>query len=330
MTHHPHTTDSRRVYATMVLSDDEDEHIYAKYLRSPCNPSGTIALAMRQRQYGQEENNSMLTFSSRVAEAIDAKNSLLCVGLDPDTQRIPAHLRAHPDAVYRFCYDIIAATHDLVAAFKPNIAFFEALGAGGVEVLARVMALSPSTLWILDAKRGDIGNTAAAYATAAFDYLKADAITLNPYLGGDSLEPFLSRAERGSFLLCRTSNPGSTDLQELVLADGRPLYMAVAQLAQQQWNSNSNVGLVVGATQPAALIDVRATCPDLPILLPGVGAQGGDLATAVNAGVDRHGRGLLVNVSRSVLYAANDHSFADAARTEALRTRDAINAARRA
>ena len=132
----------------------------------------------------------MVTFSSRVADAIDSKNSLLCVGLDPDVQRIPAHLHAHPDTIYRFCHEIIAATHDLVAAFKPNIAFFEALGAGGVEILARVMELSPSSLWILDAKRGDIGNTAAAYATAAFDYLKADAITLNPYLGGDSLEPF--------------------------------------------------------------------------------------------------------------------------------------------
>ena len=272
----------------------------------------------------------MVTFSSRVADAIDSKNSLLCVGLDPDVQRIPAHMHAHPDTIYRFCHEIIAATHDLVAAFKPNIAFFEALGAGGVEILARVMELSPSSLWILDAKRGDIGNTATAYATAAFDYLKADAITLNPYLGGDSLEPFLARAERGSFLLCRTSNPGSTDLQELLLADGRPLYMAVAQLAQQHWNSNSNVGLVVGATQPAALIDVRAACPDLPILLPGVGAQGGDLTTAVCAGVDRHGRGLLVTVSRSVLYAAKDHTFAHAARAEALRTRDAINAARSA
>ncbi|MFM2310475.1 MAG: hypothetical protein RLY87_2597, partial [Chloroflexota bacterium] len=180
-----------------------------------------------------------------------------------------------------------------------------------------------------DAKRGDIGNTAAAYASAAFDYLKADAITLNPYLGGDSLEPFLQKPERGSFLLCRTSNPGSTDLQELVLADGRPLYLAVAQLAQNQWNGNDNVGLVVGATQPEALATVRAHCPDLPILLPGVGAQGGDLQTAVAAGSDRHGRGLLVNVSRSVLYAATDHTFAHAARAEALRMRDAINAVRK-
>lgn len=270
----------------------------------------------------------MTTFNQRLAAAIDTKNSLLCVGLDPDVTRLPAHLRDQPDAVYRFCHEIIAATHDLVAAFKPNIAFFEALGTGGIEVLARVMALSPSTLWILDAKRGDIGNTAAAYATAAFDHLHADAITLNPYLGGDSLEPFVSRADRGSFLLCRTSNPGSKDLQELVLADGRPLYVAVAQTAQAQWNGNQNVGLVVGATQPAALVEVRAACPDMPILLPGVGAQGGDLATAVHAGVDRHKRGLLVNVSRSVLFAASDHSFANAARAEAQRTRDAINAVR--
>ena len=138
----------------------------------------------------------------------------------------------------------------------------------------------------------------------------------------------MTRSDRGSFLLCRTSNPGSKDLQELVLADGRPLYQAVAQTAQDAWNTHNNVGLVVGATQPAALVAVRAICPDLPILLPGVGAQGGDLATAVQAGVDRHRRGLLVNVSRSVLYAANDRSYAHAARTEAIRTRDAINAVR--
>ena len=190
------------------------------------------------------------------------------------------------------------------------------------------MALPRTNLWILDAKRGDIGNTATAYASAAFDHYQSDAITVNPYLGGDSLEPFLANPDHGAFLLCRTSNPGSRDIQELILADGRPLYMAIASMAANQWNTNRNVGLVVGATQPAALQAVRACCPDLPFLLPGIGAQGGDLAQALAAGLDAQRAGLLVNVSRSVLYAASDTTYASAARAEAIRTRDAINAIR--
>ncbi len=270
----------------------------------------------------------MTVFYQRLAHAITTHNSLLCVGLDPDISKLPAPLRNHPDAVYQFCADIIAATSDVVAAFKPNIAFFEAMGVAGIDVLTRLTALARHNFWILDAKRGDIGNTAAAYASAAFAHYRCDAVTVNPYLGGDSIAPFLSDADHGVFLLCRTSNPGSRDLQELVLADGQPLYMHVAQLAAQQWNNNRNVGLVVGATQPEALAAVRAACPDVPFLIPGIGAQGGDLAQALNAALDAQRAGLLINVSRSVLYAASDGNYASAARTEAIRTNDAINAIR--
>ncbi|MFZ9858086.1 MAG: orotidine-5'-phosphate decarboxylase [Roseiflexaceae bacterium] len=269
-----------------------------------------------------------MSFNQRLQSAIEQQNSLLCIGLDPDISKLPASLHNNADAVYTFCHEIIAATHDITVAYKPNIAFFEAMGVAGIETLTRLMQLTRHNLWILDAKRGDIGNTASAYAHAAFSHFNADAITLNPYMGGDTLEPFLRHADRGGFLLCRTSNPGSRDLQELMLADGRPLYLAVAELAATQWNTNHNVGLVVGATQPAALKSVRAICPELPFLLPGIGAQGGDLAHALNAGLDAQRSGLLITVSRSVMYASNDANYAQAARAEALRTRDAINALR--
>jgi orotidine-5'-phosphate decarboxylase len=269
-----------------------------------------------------------MSFHDALASHIQSHDSLLCVGLDPDPARIPAHLGSGTTAVYTFCREIIAATHDVVAAFKPNIAFFEAMGPAGIETLARLMALPRHNLWILDAKRGDIGNTASAYASAAFDQFDADAITVNPYLGGDALAPFLERPERGAFVLCRTSNPGSRDIQELTLADGRPLYMAVAHMAQHDWNTQRNVGLVVGATQPAALAEVRQLCPDLPLLLPGIGAQGGDLAQALQAGLDAQRSGLLINTSRSVLYASSGTDFAQAARAEALRTQAAINTIR--
>lgn len=271
-----------------------------------------------------------MSFNQRLYTAIEHHNSLLCIGLDPDVSRLPDTLRHDADAVYTFCHDIIAATHDIAVAFKPNIAFFEAMGLTGIETLVRLMQLSRDNIWILDAKRGDIGNTATAYAKSAFEHFNADAITLNPYMGGDTLEPFLNHADRGAFLLCRTSNPGSRDLQELILADGRPLYLAVADLAAHHWNTHHNVGLVVGATQPDALKAVRDVCPHIPFLLPGIGAQGGDLAQALTAGLDAQRSGLLINVSRSVLYARSDASYAHAARAEAIRTRDAINQIRHA
>ncbi|MBM4412373.1 MAG: orotidine-5'-phosphate decarboxylase [Chloroflexi bacterium] len=269
-----------------------------------------------------------MNFNQRLNIAIEHHHSLLCIGLDPDVVRLPASVRHDADAVYTFCHEIIAATHDVAVAYKPNIAFFEAMGVTGIETLMRLMHHTRQNIWILDAKRGDIGNTASAYAHAAFGHFHADAITLNPYMGGDTLEPFLTHADRGAFLLCRTSNPGSRDIQELRLADGRPLYLAVAELAAQQWNTNQNVGLVVGATQPDALKAVRTICPDLPFLLPGIGAQGGDLVEALNAGLDARRSGLLINASRSILYASNAEDYAHAARAEAIRTRDAINTIR--
>jgi len=269
-----------------------------------------------------------MTFLEMLLGASRHNRSLLCVGLDPDPARIPAQLRAAPDPVYAFCTAIVEATADLVCAFKPNSAFFEALGTRGIETLHRVIAAVPRDIpVILDAKRGDIGSTAAAYAYAAFEVLGAHAITLSPYLGGDALAPFLSYADRGCLLLCKTSNPGSVDLQDLPLADGRPLYLEVARRAQHDWNGNRNVGLVAGATHPGVLPSLRAICPELPLLVPGVGAQGGDLALAVRGAVDQHGERAIINASRSILYASAGGDFAEAARGEARRLRDAIGGA---
>lgn len=252
--------------------------------------------------------------------------SLLCVGIDPDPARIPADLGTGTTALRTFCTAIIEATASLACAIKPNIAFFEAYGPPGLAVLQELIAAAPAGLpIILDAKRGDIGSTAQAYATACFDQLGAHAVTLSPFLGADSLAPFLERADRGCFVLCRTSNPGAAEVQELPLADGRPLYLALAELARDRWNTNGNLGLVVGATQPGQLRAVRRACPTLPLLVPGIGSQGGDLAATLAAGLDANGAGLIINASRSILYASAGSDFADAARREALALRDAIN-----
>jgi orotidine-5'-phosphate decarboxylase len=270
-----------------------------------------------------------MAFLAQLLEASHRNKSHLCIGLDPDPQRIPIHYRTYADPLYAFCVTIIDATSDLACAFKPNIAFFEAMGFAGLQTLQRLMQLPRTVPWILDAKRGDIGSTADAYVRAVFDELQADAVTLNPYLGSDSLAPFLQRTEKGCFILCKTSNPGSSDLQDLDVG-GQPLYMHVAQLAAQRWNANGNVGLVVGATHPTALAQVRAVCSDLPLLIPGVGAQGGELELAVRAAADQHGQRLLINASRSILYASahgNRDEVGAAARAEALRLRDAITAA---
>lgn len=257
-----------------------------------------------------------------------SQSSLLCIGLDPVPALLPESVRAHPDPVYAFCAAIIEATADLVCAYKPNIAFFEALGTSGIDTLRRLLREHHAAPMILDAKRGDIGSTATAYAQAAFEYLGADAITLNPYLGGDALEPFLRYTEHGCFLLCKTSNPGSADLQDLTLADGRRLYHAVAERAASDWNRHGNVGLVVGATHAAAIAEVRALAVHLPLLIPGVGVQGGDLEQAVRAAVDASGGRAIINSSRGILYASSGPEFAQAARAEAIRLRDAINRVR--
>jgi orotidine-5'-phosphate decarboxylase len=253
-------------------------------------------------------------FLDKLLAAMDGNRSALCVGLDPELDRLPAHLPRNAEGVIAFNRALIEATSDLVCAFKPNIAFYEALGAAGWHALNATLRAIPAHIpTILDAKRGDIGSTAQAYARAAFDELGADAITLSPYLGGDALAPFLERRDRGCFVLCRTSNPGGADLQDLVLADGEPLYRHVARLAGERWNANGNCGLVVGATYPDELAAVRAICPDLPILVPGVGAQGGDYATVRRLGGPR----TIITASRAIIYAGGGADFAAAARQAA-------------
>ena len=241
------------------------------------------------------------------------------MGLDPQPSRMPV------EDVLTFTRAIIEATSDLVCAFKPQSAFFEALGLAGWEALRDTIAAVPDEIpVILDVKRGDVSHTAAAYATACFDVLGADAVTLNPYLGRDAVAPFLERPEKGAFILCRTSNPGGADLQNLDVG-GEPLYMRVGSLVEEWGSAHENAGLVVGATYPEELAAVRSRCPRLPILLPGIGAQGGYLEASVAAGVDAEGGGLLVSASRSVLYASSGDDFAEAARAEAARLRAAIN-----
>jgi orotidine-5'-phosphate decarboxylase len=256
---------------------------------------------------------------------------MLCVGLDPDPARFPEPWRDRIDATYDFCRAIVDATGDLVCAFKPQIAYFAATGSEPQleRLCAHIRDRHPHVLLILDAKRGDIGSTATMYAREAFDRYGAHAVTVNPYLGTDAVAPFLERPDRGAFFLCRTSNPGGGDLQELVV-EGRPLYAHVADLVANRWSAMGPCGLVVGATYPAEIATVRDLVGDLPLLVPGVGAQGGDLEAAVTAGRDRHGTGLVINSSRAILYASQGPDFADAARSEAERTHRAISLAARA
>ncbi|RLD02766.1 MAG: orotate phosphoribosyltransferase [Chloroflexota bacterium] len=261
-----------------------------------------------------------MTFFSRLESRIQAVNSLLCVGLDPHAQDLS---ELSGEGAKHFCLEIIEETADVAAAYKPNAAFFEALGAEGVAALGEVIAAIPDEIpVILDAKRGDIFSTAQAYAHAVFQTLGADAVTINPYLGRDAVEPFIADPEKGVFMLCKTSNPGAADLQDLeVMGDNPvPLHVHVARLAQT-WNTRDNLGLVVGATQPASLARVRAAAPDVWILAPGVGAQGGDLRAALQAGLRSDGLGMLIPVSRGI-------SRADDPRQAALDLREAINAER--
>jgi uridine monophosphate synthetase len=250
-----------------------------------------------------------MTFFDRLSEAARRNDSLLCVGLDPTPETFPAEIKAGPDPMFAFNRRIVDATCDLVCTYKLNSAFYEAEGAAGLDVLRRTIEyIRPHAPVILDVKRGDIGSTAAAYARAAFDVFGADAVTLSPYLGGDSLSPFTDREERGAFVLCHTSNPGARELQTLNCG-GEPLYLRVARQAQV-WNANRNLGLVVGATYPDALRAVRRAAPDLWILVPGVGAQGGDLAESLGAALWPDGLGMIVNVSRGVANAPDPRAAA--------------------
>lgn len=255
-----------------------------------------------------------------------ANDSQLCVGLDPDPSRIP--LGSDRRAVLEFCRRIVDATADLVCAFKPQIAYFAALGAEAEleDLCAHIRGLPNRPVLILDAKRGDIGPTAEKYAVEAFERYSADAVTVNPYLGTDSLDPFLAHTGKGVIVLCRTSNPGSGDLQSLRV-DGRAVYEHVAHRAVDDWSRRGDVALVVGATYPSELATVRAIVGDMPLLIPGIGAQGGDVEATVVAGRDSRGRGMIINSSRAVLYASSDTDFADAARQAATTTRDQINRA---
>ena len=278
--------------------------------------------------------NARMNFLDLLRQAERQNSSMLCVGLDPDPAKFPAAFKGDASKIYDFCAAIIDATADLVSAFKPQIAYFAANRAE--DQLERLMAhmrrAAPAVPIILDAKRGDIGNTAEQYAQEAFERYGADAVTLSPFMGFDTIQPYLKYHGKGAFLLCRTSNPGGDDFQPQRLSSvaGEPrLYEHIAQLAQGPWNTNGQLGLVVGATYPAEIERVRELAPTLPLLIPGVGAQGGDALATVKAGWRSNGP-IIVNSSRAVLYASNGADFAAAARQEALRTRDMLQAARAA
>ncbi|MEO8671490.1 MAG: orotidine-5'-phosphate decarboxylase [Tahibacter sp.] len=267
-----------------------------------------------------------MTFMRQLASAWQRNNSLLCVGLDPQPAKFPPGLAGNADAILAFNCAIVDATADLVCCYKPQIAHFAACGAEDAlaATIAYIHKRYPLVPVILDAKRGDIGSTAEHYAEEAFDRYGADAVTVNPYLGRDSVEPFLRRADKGVVVLCRTSNPGARDLQDLDVS-GRPLYEHVAATVAQEWNGNGNCMLVVGATYPAELAAVRRLVGDMPLLVPGVGAQGADVALAVRNGKTSRGDGLLISVSRAVIQSSTGDDFAEAARDAALNLRDEIN-----
>ena len=274
-----------------------------------------------------------MKFTEKLSTAIAKNNSLLCVGLDPDVARFPAEFKGKPDAIFLFCKTIIDATAAFACAFKPQIAFFAALGAEDqLQAICDYLKKNYIDIPIvLDAKRSDIGSTAEQYAREAFERYDADAVTLNPYMGFDSIAPYLEWKDRGAIVLCRTSNPGGSDLQFLKV-DGVPLYQHVARLVAERWNQHGQCGLVVGATFPNELEQVRKLVGDMPLLVPGIGAQGGDIEATVKAGRSASGAGMMINSSRAILYAKpeGDESFAAAASRVALQTRDSINAFRRA
>ncbi len=262
-------------------------------------------------------------FIEKLSKANIENSSLVCVGLDPDPALMPEKV-----GVLAFCREIIEATSSLVCAYKLNLAFFEALGDDGMSVLKKVVRFVPENVVAIgDGKRGDIGNTAKAYARSLFENLGFDAITVSPYMGADSLEPFIEYRERGVFVLCRTSNPGGADFQNVPCqADGQmqPLFQLVAKRVSG-WNKYGNMGLVIGATYPEELKLVRDQHPDMPLLIPGVGAQGGELSAVVRYGTDRNGRNAIINSSRQIIYASRGPDFAEAAGRAALKLRDEIN-----
>ncbi len=278
--------------------------------------------------------NAAMKFLDMLRQAERQNGSLLCVGLDPDPAKFPAEYKNQSSKIYDFCAAIVDATADLAMAFKPQIAYFAAHRAEAQleQLVAHIRAVAPHVPVILDAKRGDIGSTAEQYALEAFERYGADAVTLSPFMGFDSVQPYLKYHDKGAFLLCRTSNPGGDDFQAQRLSSvpGAPLlYEHIAQLAQGPWNLNGQLGLVVGATYPAEIERVRSLAPTLPLLIPGVGAQGGDALATVKAGWRDKGP-IVVNSSRAILYASGGADFAQAARREALATREVLRAAQAA
>ena len=273
-----------------------------------------------------------MKFTQMLQAVAQRQDSMLCVGLDPEPSKFPGAWKGDASRIFDFCAAIVDATRDLVCAFKPQIAYFAAHRAEGQleRLMEHMRRMAPGVPIILDAKRGDIGSTAEQYAKEAFERYGADAVTLSPFMGFDSVQPYLKFEGKGAFLLCRTSNPGGDDLQNQRLSSvgGEPLlYEHVARLAQGPWNLNGQLGLVVGATYPNEIERVRSVAPTLPLLIPGVGAQGGDAVATVKAGW-RTDAPIVVNSSRAILYASSGEDFADAARREAMKTRDVLQAAR--
>ncbi|WP_114639570.1 orotidine-5'-phosphate decarboxylase [Polynucleobacter necessarius] len=277
-------------------------------------------------------NSRSNTFNQQLQSAWASQGSMLCVGFDPDPKRLPTALQGKPEGIFEFCRDIADATADLVCSFKPQFAYFASQRAEAQleKLIAHLKNKYPHIPVILDSKRGDIGSTADHYALEAFERYGADAITVNPYMGFDTIEPYLKHSGKGVIVLCRTSNPGGSDLQFLnVSPSGEPLYLHVAKLAATQWNVSGQISLVVGATFPEEIAKVRAIVGNMPLLIPGIGAQGGDIEATVKAGsiAGKPGTGMIINSSRAILYASSGSDFAQAARKVALSTRDALKAA---
>jgi len=267
------------------------------------------------------------SFAQQLTAAWSRNDSLVCVGLDPEIERFPPGVAAQASPIFQFNRAIVDATADLVCAYKPQFAHYAAYEAEDQleRTIEYIHQRYPGILVILDAKRGDVGNTAERYALEAFERYGADGVTVNPYLGLDSLEPFLEYANKGIFVLCRTSNPGARDVQDLQLQDGRKLYQMIAELVARRWNARGNCALVVGATYPRELAQIREIAGDLPLLVPGIGAQGGDIEQVVRNGQTAQGAGLIMSSSRAVLYGSCDAQFAAAARDATSALRAAIN-----
>jgi orotidine-5'-phosphate decarboxylase len=275
-----------------------------------------------------------MKFQEKMDKIVKKNNSLVCVGLDSELTKIPEHLKSKQNPQFEFNKAIIDATHDLVSAYKPNSAFYEAQGSKGIEELKMTCDYlhkkHPSIVIILDAKRADIGNTNEGYVKFIFDYLGVDAVTLHPYLGNESIKPFLARIEKGCIILCRTSNPGAGEFQDLPLKtlsqkNGKFLYQIVAENVVEKWNKNNNCLLVVGATYPKELAEIRKIAGEMTFLVPGVGAQGGDVEKTVKAGLNSKKAGMIINSSRAIIFASKGRDFAERAREEARKLRDEIN-----